>query len=200
MTLLDRAKGRHESIKAASSKRRLLTPEQSKTLFQWASHRAEMAMPYSIRDLRAEAAAMAGREPGKRWHNKFFKQFPELQPSRATKLDPKRAKNFNEAIIRDYFNKMEDLHARFPGGIPPQHIWNMDKKGIQMGGGRKNIGKKYLYLKHKKQKYQIRSDNLELVTIIECVSAAGEVVPPSFCLQEGSWPDLRELDDNQWGR
>jgi hypothetical protein len=76
----------------------------------------------------------------------------------------------------------------------------MDEKGIQMGGGRKNSGKKYLFLKHKKQKYHIRSDNLELVTVIECVSAAGEVVPPSFCLQEGSWPDLRELDDNQWGR
>jgi len=65
-----------------------------------------------------------------------------------------------------------------------------------MGGSQKNSGKKYLFLKHKKQKYHIRSDNLELVTVIECVSAAREVVPPSFCLQEGSWPDLRELDDN----
>jgi len=169
-------------------------------LFQWASHRAEMGMPFSVRDLRAEAAVIAGREPGKRWHKKFFEQFPELRPLKATKLDPKRAKNFNETVIQDYFDQMEHLHARFPGGIPPQHIWNMDEKGIQMGGGRKNSGKKYLFLKHKKHKYIIRSDNLELVTIIECVSATGEVVPPSFCLQEGSWPDLRELDDNQWGR
>jgi hypothetical protein len=69
-----------------------------------------------------------------------------------------------------------------------------------MGGGQKNSGKKYLFLKHKKHKYLTRSNNLELVTIIECISATGEVVPPSFCLQEGSWPDLRELDDSQWGR
>ena len=69
-----------------------------------------------------------------------------------------------------------------------------------MGSGQKNSGRKYLYLKHKKQKYHIQSNNLELVTVIECVSAAGEVVPPSFCLQEGTLPDLRELDDNQWGR
>lgn len=159
-----------------------------------------MGTPYSIQDLRAEAAKMAGREPGVNWHQRYLQKFPSLQPSKGTKLDPKRAKNFNETVINDYFDKMESLHTRFPGGIPPQHIWNMDEKGIQMGGGRKNSGRKYLYLKHKKQKYHIRSDNLELVTVIECVSAAGEVVPPSFCLQEGTLPDLRDLDDDQWGR
>jgi len=159
-----------------------------------------MGTPYSIKDLRAEAAQMAGREPGKNWHTRFLKKFPDLQSLKGTTLDPKRAKNFNQTVINDYFDQMECLHARFPGGIPPQHIWNMDEKGIQMGGGRKNSGRKYLFLKHKKQKYRIRSDNLELVAVIECVSAAGEVVPPSFCLQEGSLPDLRELDDNQWGR
>jgi hypothetical protein len=67
-------------------------------------------------------------------------------------------------------------------------------------GSWKNSGRKYLFLKHKKQKYHIQSNNLELVTVIECISTAGEVVPPSFCLQEGAWPDLRGLDDNQWGR
>ncbi len=125
---------------------------------------------------------MAGREPGKNWHARFFKRFPELQPLKGTKLDLKHVKNFNEAVIKDYFDQIECLHAWFPSGIPPQHIWNMDKKGIQMGGSWKNSGRKYLFLKHKKQKYHIQSNNLELVTVIECVSAAGEVVPPSFYL------------------
>jgi hypothetical protein len=119
MTLLDCAKGHHKCIQVAASKRHLLTPGQADTLFQWASHRAEMGMPSSIQDLQAEAAAMAGREPGKQWHKIFFKQFPELQLSKATKLDPKHAKNFNETVIQDYFNQMEHLYARFPGGIPP---------------------------------------------------------------------------------
>ena len=141
-----------------------------------------MGMPYLIKDLQAEAAKMAGREPGRQWHRRFLKKFPEIQPSKGTKLDPKCAKHFNEAIINDYFDQLKRLHAHFPGGIPPQHIWNMDEKGIQMGGGQKNSGRKYLFLKHKKQKYHIQSNNLELVTVIECVSAVGEVVPPSFCL------------------
>ena len=76
----------------------------------------------------------------------------------------------------------------------------MDKKGIQMGGGQKNTGKKFLYLKGQKQKYQLKSNNLELVTIIECISAAGAVVHPSFCLQNGSVPDLCHLSDDSWGR
>ena len=153
-------------------------------------------MPYSIKDLQAEAAKMAGREPGRQWHRRFLKKFPEIQPLKGTKLNPKRAKHFNEAIINDYFDQLKCLHACFPSGIPPQHIWNMDEKGIQMGGGQKNSGRKYLFLKHKKQKYHIQSDNLELVTVIECISAVGEVVPPSFCLQEGSLPDLCGLGDD----
>ena len=36
--------------------------------------------------------------------------------------------------------------------------------------------------------------------VLECVSAAGEVVPPSFCLQNGSAPDLHAMCDDQWGR
>jgi len=114
-----------------------------------------MGMPYSIKDLHAKVAKMAGREPEKNWHTRFLKKFPDLQPLKGTMLNPKHTKNFNQTVINDYFDQMEHLHAQFPGGIPPQHIWNMDEKGIQMGGSQKNSGRKYLFLKHKKQKYHI---------------------------------------------
>ncbi|GJJ10780.1 hypothetical protein Clacol_005008 [Clathrus columnatus] len=80
-------------------------------------------------------------------------------------------------------------------GIPPQHIWNMDEKGIQMGGGRRNGGKKYLFLQQHRNRYHISSDNLELVTVIECVSASGIIMPPSFVLSDGPLPDLRKVDN-----
>ncbi|KAI9449200.1 hypothetical protein BJY52DRAFT_1088374, partial [Lactarius psammicola] len=56
----------------------------------------------------------------------------------------------------------------------------MDKKGIQMGGGQKNSNKKYLYLRDQKEKNHLKSNNLEQVTIIKCISAARDIVPPSF--------------------
>ena len=158
-----------------------------------------MGLPFSAGDLRTNAAEISGKEVSSRWHKKFLKRHPEVGAMKPAKLDPKRAKNFNEAIINDYFDKLDALHAKYDG-IPPEHIWNMDEKGVQMGGGRKKSSKKYYYLKNQKHKYRIRSDNLELSTILECISAAGDSVPPSFCLQNGSVPDLRELDDECWGR
>jgi hypothetical protein len=144
-------------------------------------------MPFSPADLRAQASAILGKEVGKKWHTKFERRHPELRAAKPAKLDPKRAKNFNETVINDYFDKLEELHGRYPGGIPPEHIWNMDEKGIQMGGGRKKSSKKYYFLKSQKHRYRISSDNLELVTILECISAAGEIVPPSFCLQNSEF-------------
>ena len=144
---------------------------------------------------------MAGRKVGKSWHKKFMNRHKdELSAVKGTQLDPKCANNFNKTMINDYFDSLEVLHARFPSGVPSEHVWNMDKKGIQLGGGRKNTSTKFYYSRSQKQKSHLKSDNLELVTILECVSAAGDVVPPSFCLQSGSSPDLHSLHDDQWGR
>ena len=200
-TLADRGKGRHTSRSEASAKRQLLTPEQEQTLVDWIKHQASMGLPFSKKELESRASKMAGRKVGKTWHKKFTSRHQDkILTAKGTRLDPKRASNFNKTVINDYFDRLEALHAGFPGGIPAEHIWNMDEKGIQLGGGRKNTGTKYFYSRSQKQKARLRSDNLELVTVLECVSAAGDIVPPSFCLQSGSVPDLRNLRDDQWGR
>jgi hypothetical protein len=65
----------------------------------------------------------------------------------------------------------------------------MDEKGIQFGGGRKNA-KKYFHISSMKRGnfYRVRSDNLELMTVIECVSPSGLTIPPSFILSDGPTP------------
>lgn len=194
------SKNCHDTWENASAKCQLLTPDEEKSILVWAVHRASIGMLFSPADLHAEAGKILGKEVGKKWHTKFKQRHPELRAAKPAKLDPKRAKNFNETVINDYFDKLEELHGRYPGGIPPEHIWNMDEKGIQMGGGRKKSSKKFYFLKSQKHQYRISSDNLELVTILECISAAGEIVPLSFCLQNGSRLDLRGLDDDEWGR
>ena len=71
----------------------------------------------------------------------------------------------------------------------------MDEKGIQLGGGRKQ-SKKFFHLESLKRSkfYRIRSDNLELITIIECISPAGLSIPPAFILAQGPIPALPNLD------
>lgn len=200
-TLNDRGKGRHASRREASAKRQLLTPDQEQTLVDWVKHQGSMGLPFSKKELEAWASKLAGRQVGVSWYKNFMKRHrDDISAAKGVWLDPKRASNFNKTVINDYFDRLEALHGCFSGGIPAEHIWNMDEKGIQLGGGRKNMGTTYFYSRSQKHKSHLKSDNLELVTVLECVSAAGDIVPPSFCLQSGSAPDLRSLHDDQWGR
>ena len=198
-TLGDRAKGCHDTWQNACAKQQLLSPEQEDTLVKWCELRASMGKPWTYTDLRSQAEAISGKSVGQNWHRKFEKRHPELHAAKPAKLNPKRAKHFNEAVIHDFYNQWEGLNEKH-NGIPPEHVWNWDEKGIQMGGGRKKSSKKYYFLKDQRHCYRLRSDNLELVTILECISAAGDAVPPSFCLQNGTRPDLQELSDDEWGR
>jgi hypothetical protein len=101
-----------------------------------------MGLPFSAENLRTRAAAISGKDVGGRWHKKFLKRNPQVEAmkpaSASLRLNPKHAKNnFNETVINDFFDhKLEELYAKY-NGIPPEHMWNMDEKGVQMGGGRK---------------------------------------------------------------
>ena len=81
----------------------------------------------------------------------------------------------------------------------------MDEKGIQLGGGRKKTGKKYFFSRKDRARYKLRSDNLKLVTIIECVSADGASLPPGIVLAgknsvDVNWlkvsPDIKSVSSN----
>jgi hypothetical protein len=74
--------------------------------------------------------------------------------------------------------------------IPPENIYNMDEKGIQMG-----VGKRTLVLVDWDQKtvQQVEDGNRKLVTVIKCVSADGSVLHPSV-IYKGKRRDL------EWGR
>jgi hypothetical protein len=64
--------------------------------------------------------------------------------------------------------------------IPCENIYNMDKKGIQLG-----LGKRVVALVDRDQKtaYQVEDGNCELVTVIETVCADGTALHPSVVYQ-----------------
>ena len=198
-TLRDRARRSHRSWKESSEARQSLSPDQEQTLLDWCAQRSEEGRPFNGTTLRQQATSIAGHKLGRKWLRLFEAGHPEITAARPQKLDEKRAKNFNRTNVGDFFDKYETVHEEY-GGIPPEHIWNMDEKGIQMGGGRKNDGQKSYYMRAQKNHYKISSDNLELATVIECVSAAGNSIPPSFVLTNGRLPDLRGLPRDSWAR
>ena len=200
-TLNDQGKGHHASRHEASAERQLLTPNQEQTLVDWVKHQGSMGLPFLKKELEAWASKLAGRQVGVSWYKNFMKRHrDDISAAKGVQLNPKCTSNFNKTVINGYFDRLEALHGHFSGEIPAEHIWNMDKKGIQLGGGCKNMGTMYFYSRSQKHKSRLKSDNLELVTVLKCVSAAGDIVPPSFCLQSGSAPDLHSLHDDQWER
>jgi hypothetical protein len=137
---------------------------------------------------------LSGKIPGKGWVGRFSNRNQELCSSKPSNLDPKRAQNFNASNIKHFFGLVKTIFDAHPN-LSPNHIWNMDEKGLQLGGGRKQR-KKFFRPESLKQSnfYRIRSDNLELVTIIECISPSGLSIPPSFVLSAGPIPALTDLD------
>ena len=107
-------------------------------------------------------------------------------------LNPNWANNFNGWMITHYFLLHQELEDKYDR-IPQEHQWNMDEKGIQLGGGKKNDGDKLIFTCHQKEPYKIESNNLQLVTIIECVYVAGVAMPLSFILMDGPKPDTQRL-------
>ena len=75
----------------------------------------------------------------------------------------------------------------------------MDEKGCQRGGGRKLSARKYIIPRTRRPHYQHKSENLELVTIIECVSADGSALKPGFVFSGKEFsPEWFEVDDEIW--
>ncbi|KIJ34157.1 hypothetical protein M422DRAFT_118962, partial [Sphaerobolus stellatus SS14] len=146
---------------------------------------------------------MVGKCPSDNWITKFLSDHPEIRGSKAKGLDPKRAATFNKEAVFDYFDKLKAIIAAHQ--IPPENIYNMDEKGIQLGGGRKNSSTLYFFNREDKSRYILKSDSLVLITVIEAVCENGTLVPPGFILPQGSvvnwwdWDGFRVTEtENGW--
>ncbi|THH28929.1 hypothetical protein EUX98_g5259 [Antrodiella citrinella] len=194
-TLDGRYHGTHAPRAEAYDSHRLLKVAEEQAILDWMELNATQGRPLNASQLRAYVRELTGKSPGKNWCDRFVARYSDvLVKAKATGLDPTRGKNFNKPTIQHYFEQLAKLEEQY-GEIPPNQIWNMDEKGLQLGGGRKGGKTKHFFFRKKKCRYKIRSDNLELVTVIECISAAGEVAPTTFILTDGPYPDIRGVDN-----
>ena len=126
-TLNDRFRGKHAS--------RLLKDSEETVLTNWMDTLATQGLPFDVNMLGSHVHDLTGVVPGVNWPTRFLKRRNELVSARGNGLDPARGKNFNKPTIKDYFEKLTDVLENKYGKIPEDHIWNMDEKGIQLGGG-----------------------------------------------------------------
>ncbi|THG93507.1 hypothetical protein EW026_g7744 [Hermanssonia centrifuga] len=171
-----------------AQKRRLLTSVQEDVLVAWMRLWSAQGTPVSRQSLRVKVKNYTGQKPSLRWIDNFKNRHPELVLRRPSPLDLKRAACFNRTAVSRHFKEFAAM-IQSHGPFKTMHIYNVDEKGAQLGGGRKTTGVKYFHCRHNREKYRKRSANLELVTVIECVSADGAVLTPGFIFS-GGWYDM----------
>ncbi|KAJ3561060.1 hypothetical protein NP233_g10428 [Leucocoprinus birnbaumii] len=191
-TLRHRLKGT-VAAKDAHDHEKLLPPEIERVLVDWIRFMAMVGRPVSRKSIRPKVAQLGGKLPSASWVSRFLKRHPELQVRKPSGLDPKRAQCFNPPDVNEYFQLLGKVLEE--KNIPWENIYNMDEKGIQLGGGRKGSGMKYLFSRDERAKYVIRDGNLELVTIIESCCADGTAIKPGFVFSGKSIDvDIEDLD------
>jgi len=96
-------------------------------------------------------------------------------------------------VVKDYFQKLATLLEKY--NIPPENVYNMDEKGCQLGGRRKQSHRKYLLPWASHKSYRIQDANLELVTVVETVSADSYALK-SYIIFKGKllWEDWYQVE------
>lgn len=198
-TMRHRIQGTHRPAAKAQAARQILSEVQEKRLVDWCSYLGPTGHPLNRRTTGYMVKHLLGphaRHPGRKWFRNFLKRNEQdLRYTKATGLESKRAKGFNPTAVHEHFEKLEKLIRE--KGVKWKNVYNMDEKGIQLGGGRKNNGMKYLFSRLDRARYSIQDGNLELVTIIECVCADGSNLKPTFIFAGKNQVDAEwiEVDD-----
>lgn len=179
LTIWRRMTGRTKRRRKAHQSQQLLTDIQEEVLINYAKFLSLSGFPLSKRTIAPKVQALCGKRPGRFWVYRFLDRHPECTLGRPTGLDPKRAKCFNFTNVDLHFKRLQAVIIEH--GIPWENIHNLDEIGIQLGGGRKSTGELFIFQMTDKTRYKIKSENLELVTILESICGDG-TAPVNPCV------------------
>jgi hypothetical protein len=194
-TLRNRWLGLHGSSTRAHEQQQLLDHVEEEALCDWIEHRSDIGKPFCKQTLLKRVKSICGKQPSKKWYRSFLGRHPDIKLGRPSGLDPKRAQAFNRTTVNEAFTELGEVLDEKE--IPWANVYNMDEKGVQRGGGRRVQALKYFVPRNRRPKYRLRSGNLELVTIIECVCADGSSLTPGFVFPGKEFqPEWFEVDDD----
>lgn len=179
-TLRGRVKGA-VSVRQNAADRQLLSPDQEEWLAQWIRVQEHLGQAPTHHQVRLIAAAILQKEgrteqPGRNWVTGFFERNPSIGTKQGRRLDLQRVKAVNPDRIKALF---EVLDGPLLQDVRPTQRWNVDETGLAEGVGvnGKHIGSvgdgasRWTYVRG-------RTDGA-WVSVIECISAGGDVLPPA---------------------
>ncbi|KII83531.1 hypothetical protein PLICRDRAFT_119302, partial [Plicaturopsis crispa FD-325 SS-3] len=178
-TVRRRFLGQHKAPHDAHEAQKIMTSAQEEVFLEWMVFHAQEGRPWSQSTIQRQAESFTGRKPHINWVKGFRRRHrAQLKFCGTSGLDPKRAACFNPGTVKKHFDELGAAIDERKYKI--HNRYNMDEKGCQIGGGRKRTGRKYFFPRSERANYKKRNANLELVTVIECCSADGEMLQPGF--------------------
>lgn len=123
----------------------------------------------------------------------FLARHPEISQRKAQRLNEARAIKLNPTIVADYFKKLEDLLNEFSLIGKPERIFNLDEKGIQL---KLHKSPMVMAARGSKNVHIRAAEHGENVTVVACVNAIGNAIPP-IILFKGKNRGFRYLYDRK---
>jgi hypothetical protein len=210
-TLQARRAGRKTNAES-HVKSRKLRPFERDALVAWCLDMDERGFPTQLIQVREMAdALLAARNPGqpfqktgKCWSKRFIKNEPRLAMKWNRKFPYQRARCEDPASYRRWFDRVTEMRVKY--GILDEDTYNFDETGFMMGIC--STSKVITSSDRCGKAITIQPGNRNWVTAIECISAAGWVLPPMVILQgkvhQSSWyTDISQdwviaVSDNGW--
>ncbi len=184
---------------------RYLNNEEEDELVRWLEGCAEVGCAKSVRQVRAVVGAIVAKKQGvdsaivsHGWWDRFRQRHPHLTLRAGESLAYRRAVAANPDTFRHYFDQLENVLDTNGLRNAPSRIFNADESGmpLQHRPGRR------IAVRGQKHVIVHTSGNKTQITVLVCVSARGNYIPPMVVFKrKGLTEDLvqGEVPDTMYG-
>ncbi|BCR85148.1 transposase [Aspergillus chevalieri] len=118
------------------------------------------------------------KKVSKEWPYRFLERLgPEYTRLKQRPKDPKRLQSQDLGIIQNWYDRLEILLKQYQ--IQPQDLYNFDEIGFMEGQGR---GEVVITKYPSRAQHPGASFSRGLISVVECISADGSVLPPCIIL------------------
>ena len=151
--------------------------------------------------LGSKICKLAGIEegPSKGWWKLCLNRHPKwIRLAQPSGIPPKCAQAFNFQVVSGLFEEIDKVLKEYD--ILWKLVFNMDEKGLQVGSQKVDRKKCFIPVGTPNMA-RLQSDSLQLITVIECISAKGVALDPAFIFPGeshfDSWYNIEGFEESK---